>query len=138
MLHSGVVHGTYALVLRLARPARIRVGALGVFRFPAGWYLYVGSALGGLEHRLARHSRRDKILHWHIDYFRRRAELVEAWYSVSPRRDECRWASAVLKMAAAGVPAPRFGSSDCGCPAHLVRVGGGSRRPAYIVARRPP
>ena len=49
--------GTYALVLQLERQEEIAIGKLGTFTFPAGYYLYVGSALGpgGLEARLARH-----------------------------------------------------------------------------------
>jgi len=51
--------GTYALLLKLDKQERITVGRLGTFDFPAGYYLYVGSALGpgGLQARLARHRR---------------------------------------------------------------------------------
>jgi Uri superfamily endonuclease len=51
--------GTYALLLKLDKQERITVGRLGTFGFPAGYYLYVGSALGpgGLRARLARHRR---------------------------------------------------------------------------------
>ena len=36
--------GTYSLSLHLVAPARLRVGRLGIFDFPAGWYVYVGTA----------------------------------------------------------------------------------------------
>jgi Uri superfamily endonuclease len=51
--------GTYALLLKLDKQERITIGKLGTFDFPAGYYLYVGSALGpgGLRARLARHRR---------------------------------------------------------------------------------
>lgn len=114
--------GTYILVLELEHPLRLRVGALGEFEFPAGYYLYVGSALNGLEKRLERHLRREKRLHWHIDHLRRHAEVVEVWYTVSEQRLECRWADIVRRLPGARLPAPRFGASDCGCPAHLVYV----------------
>ncbi len=54
--------GTYALLLKLDRWERITVGKLGTFDFPAGYYLYVGSALGpgGLQARLAHHQRGSK------------------------------------------------------------------------------
>ena len=70
--------GTYALVLHLECTEEITVGKLGMFTFPAGYYLYVGSALGpgGLEARLARHRRRGKKLRWHIDYLLEHAQLV--------------------------------------------------------------
>lgn len=65
----------YTLSLALPRRRRIRVGALGTFVFPAGRYLYTGSARRGAAARIARHARRDKRLRWHIDYFRRFALL---------------------------------------------------------------
>ena len=112
--------GTYILVLKLEHPLRLRIGALGKFEFPAGYYLYIGSALNGLERRLERHLRREKRLHWHIDYLREHAEVIEIWYSVSAQRLECRWAAVARTLPGARLPVPRFGASDCGCPAHLV------------------
>jgi len=112
--------GTYILVLKLEHPLRLRIGALGEFAFPAGYYLYVGSALNGLERRLERHLRREKRTHWHIDYLLRHAEVVEIWYTISDQRLECHWAAVARALPGASLPAPGFGASDCGCPAHLV------------------
>jgi len=42
-----VIPGLYELRIRLRRPATITVGALGRVRFPAGWYVYTGSARNG-------------------------------------------------------------------------------------------
>jgi Uri superfamily endonuclease len=112
--------GTYVLGLRLAHEQEIRVGRLGTFAFPAGWYAYVGSALAGLRPRLERHLRAQKALHWHIDYLLARAELCEIWFVVSPERLECRWAHLLAGLPGVGVPVSRFGASDCRCPAHLV------------------
>jgi Uri superfamily endonuclease len=119
--------GTYVLVLWLARAQAIRVGRLGEVAFPAGWYLYVGSALGpgGLHARLARHLLRldaGKRAHWHVDYLRERAAWVGAWSRESSRRLECEWAVAARQLPGATVVAPGFGASDCRCPAHLVYV----------------
>ena len=70
--------GYYLLILELKRGQRIRVGALGVVAFEPGYYTYAGSARGGLEARVARHLRvRGKKKHWHIDYLRQRARVVE-------------------------------------------------------------
>lgn len=115
-MHSG----TYILVLKTDRPLRLTIGALGTFEFPAGHYLYVGSALNGLEGRLRRHIQRNKPPHWHIDHLRRHADLVEIWYTPSDERLECRWAEAARTLPDASLPVPRFGASDCTCPAHLV------------------
>lgn len=122
--------GTYLLVLSLRSEQRIWVGALGEIEFPAGWYLYAGSALGpgGLHARLARHQRRlttqgmVKRAHWHVDYLREYADWGGAWIREGDRRLECDWAAALRRLPASEVVAPGFGASDCGCPAHLVRV----------------
>jgi len=117
--------GTYALLLRLDKPELIQVGRLGEFTFPAGWYVYVGSARGpgGLAARLARHRRRmadGKRLRWHVDYLLERARLVEVWSVVSDQRLECEWARVFADAPGGEIPVPRFGSSDCHCPAHLI------------------
>lgn len=122
--------GTYTLVLYLEHPATITVGKLGKLTFPAGYYIYIGSALGpgGLEARLARHGRRGKKLRWHIDYLLELAQLVEVWSSTATDKLECRWAQAAQKLPGSEIPAPGFGSSDCSCPSHLFHL---ARRPAY-------
>ncbi|MBM3134134.1 MAG: GIY-YIG nuclease family protein [Chloroflexi bacterium] len=112
--------GTYALLIRLERELTLTVGRLGTFVLAPGWYVYLGSALGGLAARLARHESREKRLRWHIDYLLAQAELVEAWWAAGSERQECRWAQAVLRLPGATVPIRRFGASDCRCPAHLV------------------
>jgi Uri superfamily endonuclease len=115
--------GTYVLVIELVRDTDLRVGRLGVVAFPRGYYCYVGSALGpgGWRARLARHLRQQKKLHWHIDYLLRQALVVESWSAPSAARLECIWARALLRLPGATVPVRGFGSSDCHCPAHLVR-----------------
>ncbi|MFN2167723.1 MAG: GIY-YIG nuclease family protein, partial [Anaerolineae bacterium] len=125
MSSSGI--GTYVLGLRLVESRDIAIGRLGGFAFPAGWYLYVGSALGsgGLRARLARHLRRlgeGKRAHWHIDVLREHATWVGAWACASDQRLECTWTAALRCLPGAEVVAAGFGASDCGCPAHLLWV----------------
>lgn len=115
--------GTYALVLFLPRAEKIRIGALGTVGFPRGYYLYIGSALNGLTARLARHLRRDKKHHWHIDYFLQHAQIKEVWTHQGNERFECVWAQASLAMPRAKIIAPRFGASDCSCTTHLIYFG---------------
>ena len=115
-----VARGTYALVLTLDRSTDIAVGRLGIHRFPSGYYVYVGSALGGLRARVQRHVRGGGKTHWHIDYLRRHAGVVEVWYLVSDVRWECLWYHTVAAMPGALVPVAGFGSSGCGCGAHLA------------------
>ena len=116
--------GIYALGLVLSEEVFIEVGALGRWRFPAGLYVYVGSAwgAGGLAARVGRHLRGGTSLHWHIDYLRAVSRPVAVWLAPG-RRDECAWAAQLLARPGARVIAPRFGASDCTCPAHLVCLG---------------
>ena len=63
---KGLGKGTYALLLHLDSQRRIAVGRLKEFDFPAGHYVYVGSALGpgGLGARIGRHLRPCTKAHW--------------------------------------------------------------------------
>jgi Uri superfamily endonuclease len=114
--------GTYGLLLRLDEAREIEVGRLGRFVFKAGYYLYVGSALGpgGLAARLGRHLRGEKGPFWHIDYLRAVAVVTAVCWLESPVRYEHEWATAAQQLPGATVPVPRFGASDCRCLAHLV------------------
>ncbi len=113
--------GTYALIMRLAAPATIQVGQLGAFCFAAGVYAYIGSAHGpgGLRARLARHLRAEKKRHWHIDYLAEHTTISEVWAAASAERLECAWANTLGALPGVEQCAPRFGASDCACPAHL-------------------
>lgn len=99
----------------------VNVGRLGKNVFSAGWYAYVGSALGkgGLAARLKHHLGETQKPHWHIDYLKKRARIVQIWVTEHGRRQECRWAAALRNMAGAAVPAAGFGASDCRCESHL-------------------
>ena len=120
---SHKTRGTYTLVLHLPRAQTICIGKLGAFKFPRGYYIYVGSALNGLAQRIARHLRPDKKRFWHIDYLLACAQVKEVWTHQGDGRLECLWARAALALPRARVIAPRFGASDCNCPAHLIYFG---------------
>jgi Uri superfamily endonuclease len=118
--------GSYTLVLELKRVHSLMIGRLGKVTLPAGVYAYVGSALGagGLRTRVSRHLRGDGKLHWHIDYLRSVARVVNCFYTVSDEPLECIWSQALAALPGATLAAPGFGSSDCrsGCRSHLVRL----------------
>ncbi|MBA7469869.1 hypothetical protein ES707_05144 [subsurface metagenome] len=91
--------GTYALVMALKSEAAIVVGRLGrcggtggesEITFPAGYYVYFGSARGGLSTRVGRHLKREKRFHWHIDYLTQSAEVMEVWYALEGKEAEWR------------------------------------------------
>ena len=109
--------GSYLLILRLKRKRRVTVGQLGALLFERGYYLYVGSAMGSLSPRIARHTRLRKKLRWHVDYLRQVADEVVPLPVVSSKRLECDMASALSGLL--GLGPPRFGSSDCDCPTYL-------------------
>jgi sugar fermentation stimulation protein A len=118
---AGAERGRYQLVVRLGRAREIEVGRLGRFLFPAGYYVYTGSAISGLEQRIARHMRAEKRARWHIDY-------LLAWAKVTavrrhpPAASECALSRAVGALPGSRAVARGFGSSDCGCPTHLYHL----------------
>jgi Uri superfamily endonuclease len=126
------VPGSYALFLELPDNLSLQIGRLGRFDLPAGRYIYVGSAMGGLGHRIRRHLRRDKPLRWHIDYLTAIVRPTTVWIHAGHERVECRLASDLSARAATPPVIPKFGSSDCRCPTHLVRL------PPGFAATAPP
>jgi Uri superfamily endonuclease len=113
--------GTYAVCLRLMAFRSIVIGKMGKIDFSAGWYVYVGSAMGpgGLAARIGRHCRVTKKKHWHIDYLRPATRMKGVFVSEDPVRREHEWARCLRTASIAGRPVSGFGSSDCRCVAHL-------------------
>ena len=113
--------GVYQVSIRLKRNARIAVGRLGRFLFPAGLYVYTGRASRALPARVRRHVEGRNKTHWHIDYLlaHRHARLLRVdLVSANPER-ECELSQAVGASGRCIVHG--FGSSDCGkgCETHL-------------------
>lgn len=110
------VHCTYQLHIELACPQRLTIGKLGTFYFPAGHYVYTGSARRNLGARISRHQSGAKKLHWHIDYLLAspHARIAAVRTSTKP---ECRMNQCIQ----GSLPVPGFGASDCraGCISHL-------------------
>ena len=86
--------GTYVLILFAARAKSLTIGSLGKYKFPRGYYGYIGSAFGpgGLRARLTHHLKASSKPLWHIDYLRRQAEMIEIWFSSAPVKQEHAWA----------------------------------------------
>jgi Uri superfamily endonuclease len=108
--------GTYALLIHLKQDANIGIGALMVIHFPKGYYMYIGSALNGIEGRVRRHLSNIKKVHWHIDHLLEKAKIDGIYYLESPRRTECSIAGKFMRRFHV---VPKFGSSDCRCTGHL-------------------
>ena len=109
--------GVYLLLVRIDKEQVIRPGSLGDVKISRGCYVYVGSGLNNLEARLARHKRKRKKLHWHIDYLTSIASTVSTFPIRTKNRLECELAEAVARLSGKSVPG--FGSSDCTCSSHL-------------------
>jgi len=133
--------GSYAVVLRIPSRRKIMIGKLGLVDFPRGHYIYFGSALGGLHARVARHLSQEKKLHWHADYLSAEIPWEYAWQLADGQRWECEWAQSAAAVAedfdGVSQPAPGFGSSDCGCPSHLVRVNNAKQVREILSSLRP-
>ncbi len=108
--------GSYALLICLDKDEAITVGRLGTIHFSLGCHIYIGSAMNGIKGRVGRHLREQKKLHWHIDYFLKKAEIVAVYLVENEKRVECTLAE---KFADRFEVIPRFGSSDCNCKGHL-------------------
>ena len=111
----------------------LRIGSLGVHDFPPGYYVYAGSALGGLSGRIKRHLKPEKRLRWHIDYLLQHAVISQIWYVHSGEKLECTWNTLVSGLDGAEPSVKGFGSSDCRCTTHLTYF---SAAPPFELFRR--
>jgi Uri superfamily endonuclease len=110
--------GIYVLIIKINKPIRPKVGALGEVAFEAGLYAYVGSAQNNLESRVKRHLRKEKRLFWHIDYLLAdpAANVTEVYCLEGDKTCECKIAQLLSQH---GKPVAGFGCSDCRCSSHL-------------------
>ena len=111
--------GSYMVMIHIPQDVTTKVGSLGNVHFPAGHYLYVGTARRALTKRMERHIRKHTAVHWHIDYLKGHADRCTTIPIRSSTPLEHKLAEAVGKIADGCVPS--FGSSDCGCQSHLFR-----------------
>ncbi len=110
---------TYQLIILLQKDITLKIGALGEFQLPSGYYFYTGSAKKNFEKRIERHFKKNKKLRWHIDYLTTHpaAEIIEVKRFSEP---ECE----VNQQTEGKILIPGFGASDClaHCGAHLKFV----------------
>jgi len=110
---------TYQLHIQVDPSTTLTIGKLGTFAFPAGHYIYTGSAKRNIKARIARHLRAEKKLRWHIDYLlaSKQAHIIRV---MTFSQSEC-----LLNQQLTGdIIAPGFGASDCkaGCGSHLKKI----------------
>lgn len=114
-------HSIYYLLFRLPKAKEVTIGRLGTFQFPAGKYIYVGSAKRHIEARIKRHLKLDKPQHWHFDYIRPYGEIIKVT-TFNRTLEECERAHQLQQQFKASAVAKGFGSSDCKCETHFFHI----------------
>jgi len=111
--------GTYCLLINLKDNQLIQIGRKGKNNFNKGCYVYVGSAMNSLEGRIRRHLRKDKKMHWHVDYLldNSSSHIVQVFFADDGVKHECDLATYI---AGKGDGIQGFGCSDCKCHSHLI------------------
>jgi len=109
------------LIINVKKDVLVTVGAMGEISFTRGLYAYVGSAQSNLELRIKRHLAKKKPLFWHIDYLldNSATEILKVFAKEADRPWECTIA---MMLKGEGEAIEGFGSSDCNCISHLVRI----------------
>ena len=110
---------TYQLFIELKNETTLMVGKLGEFYFPAGLYIYTGSAKKNFEARIQRHLSQDKKLRWHIDYLLNSPQA----FVVSVERfveSECK----INQLTDGQILIEKVGATDChaACISHLKYI----------------
>ncbi|MGB2959273.1 MAG: GIY-YIG nuclease family protein [Bacteroidota bacterium] len=124
---------SYQILFLLENETSIRIGALGRCSFPAGLYIYTGSARKHIEARIRRHLAPSKCNRWHIDYLLSHP-LARVVSTKRSSLEEC-----VLNQRTRGrTIVRRLGASDCTqhCESHLKFIGKNRLRSATVQKRR--
>ena len=114
--------GVYVLIIEVTSDVYLKVGRLGDLVFEDGIYAYVGSAKSGFKRMIDRHLSKEKKLFWHIDYLLSSGNVSvrEVW--ISRELGECELAGDLIGSHIFRFYGAKFGSSDCQCPSHLLRL----------------
>ena len=113
-MHSVFI--TYQLTIHLKNKVTLTIGKLGTFEFPAGDYIYTGSAKKNIEARISRHLSRQKSLKWHIDY------LLDSQQATVIKVDRFSQPECIVNQNTKGTMLiNRLGATDCknNCGSHL-------------------
>lgn len=108
--------GSYLVLIEIKCNDTIKIGKLGHLDFQKGFYVYVGSAINGLEPRINRHLRKKKKIHWHIDFLLNNSKIINVFYKENSFKEECKISKEFNKKLQS---VENFGCSDCKCKSHL-------------------
>jgi len=110
--------GSYLLVYHNEHTFNATIGSLGEREFKKGYYVYVGSAMQGLEKRIKRHLSKRKKTHWHLDYISPQRMKIDKIYKINRKdRIEESLAQQLVQISPGFVEG--FGASDTDAPSHL-------------------
>ncbi|MCD8508494.1 MAG: GIY-YIG nuclease family protein [Bacillus sp. (in: Bacteria)] len=123
MVNKEIVEEDQLYIVQLEIPVQteITIGKLGSFVFPKGTYIYIGSAKRNIRARVMRHLTKEKRKRWHLDYLRPSAE-VTAVMTLPREQGECALRQFVEVTCQGEVIVQGFGSSDCRCDSHLLKI----------------
>jgi sugar fermentation stimulation protein A len=110
--------GSYLLIFYNERFFKKVIGALGEREFRQGYYVYVGSAMQGLEQRIKRHLTGRKKIRWHLDYISPQCMKIARVYPIR-RRDVIEEDLARGLLGICGDYVKGFGASDSVLPSHF-------------------
>jgi len=89
-----------------------------------GYYYYIGSAQKNLIHRINRHIKKEKIIHWHIDQITCSKYSFIKSIGIFENKDknfECELSLKIEEGFNLLHPIKSFGNSDCTkCVSHLL------------------
>lgn len=130
-LEAFPTNGNYTLIILLESSSWIAIPSRHWSWLRKGYYAYTGSAVGkgavSLRQRIARHLRRKKAKHWHIDHLLTcpKAKVTSIVAFASTMNRECEINKAIQGIPGATVPVKGFGASDCqqNCKSHLTYFG---------------
>lgn len=116
--------GIYILELFCTKALKIMHPKFRDYEFSQGNYYYIGSAQKNLKNRIARHLKKDKKLHWHIDYFTSENDVKITRVFILPnftKEFECRVVFKMGNIFKLQHKVLGFGNSDCNiCKSHFL------------------
>ena len=110
--------GIYILEIFASESFRVGIKKFQEFSFKKGYYYYVGSAQKNLRQRLARHVKKEKLIHWHIDHITTKdINNIKAIYVLkgSNKKLECKLANTLENKLKLDSSIKGFGNSDSNC-----------------------
>ena len=132
-----VAKGGYLFHIHVRRRIDVRVGMPGDFEFQPSHYLYVGSGLGSLWPRIARHFAEAKRRRWHIEFLTTVPRPDAAWVALTDDRVRRFLPEGVSALPGAKVRRPRLrvvGLHVCRRPAQDPGTTGFNKPRAHFAA----